>query len=362
MKKLKFIFLGFIITAFILLLASCTCVPHEFNWEVETVIKDATFTNGITKRITYAPYLSLEDPYSVVHSSETYIKFYDDKTLVFKPIGEDEICGTYTTKNNGLKNTTVNIVLENGEKIKATAEGGVMYTSSIMFSYKGDLYTFDDERGYSKTEYQNDVSSLVNELREEYFAPDKLTRATLVYDGEYKLVSEDGDILNLYSANNAVYAMKLTSGGQLFELDHLTEGECFIPSWCFNSDIQNTIITIYYIEPSYDDFKLLNEYFYIPDNVTVESIITKTDSDGEVIENEITDPEKIAEILETLRNITILRIPPQNVEFTDDINQSVFIKTKDGEYYAGLDYVGGYIYIENYYWKPSDWPQYDTSK
>ena len=359
MNKLKFIFLGLIITAFMLLLVSCTCVPHEFNWEVETVIKDATFTNGITKRITYAPYLSLEDPYSVVHSGETYIKFYEDKTLVFKPIGEDELSGTYTTKNNGLKNTTVNIVLENGEKIKATAEGGVMYTSSLMFKYKEDLYTFDDLRGYGETEYQSDVSSLINELREEYFAPDKLTRATLVYDGEYKLVSEDGKVLNLHSANNAVYAMKLTSADQLYRIDHLTKGDCFVPAWCFNSDIKNAIVTIYYIDPSRNDHKPLSELFYIPDDTDVESIITKTDSNGEVTENEITDTERIAEILGTLRNITVLRIPPQSMEFTDNIKQSIFIKTKDGEYYAGLDFCGGYIYIENYYWKPSDWPKFD---
>ena len=103
MKKLKLIFLFVVLTVITVTLTACPINPPAFAWKINNVRLDLTHINGATINTELRQGAHTYRPYGITKQT-TYIKFFEDKTLIFKPMNENEIRGTYKTRNNGLKN------------------------------------------------------------------------------------------------------------------------------------------------------------------------------------------------------------------------------------------------------------------
>ena len=116
MKKFKLISIFLLLIIVTTALTSCPIAPHAFEWDLYSITKDVTYINGNTLSTQVLQGAAYYNP-NGIHSKMTYIDFFEDGTLIFKPLDENELKGTYKCKNNGIQNTTVYITLENGEKI-----------------------------------------------------------------------------------------------------------------------------------------------------------------------------------------------------------------------------------------------------
>ena len=163
MKKLRFILI-FILLFLTTVLTSCTIVPHKFSWTINYVTKDITYVNGNTLKTEIGHgffYWNING----IYSEMTYIDFDEDSSLIFKPLDQNELKGTYKCKNNGIENTTIFITLENGDKIEALGAGGYS-NDSLTFDYKGVNYEFVSHKSDVNGAYVDNQEKYNEQLQE----------------------------------------------------------------------------------------------------------------------------------------------------------------------------------------------------
>lgn len=251
MNKHKLIFVFLLILCIGSTLISCTIVPHRFEWEIESIRRDVIYINGST--------LSTESRQGVgeynihgIHSEMTYIQFFEDGTLIFKPIEEEKMTGTYKCKNNGIQDTSIYITLENGERLEARGVGS-FYSDELTFEYHNVKYEFSDgisdiDRCENQEEYQEQLRELAKNARywEENPRYARFKPCTVVIDenGGAILIS-DGDEIDLYSQNLGVTAIRITDNNEVIYLDEIKEGECYF----YGDPSTPSIIVLFYLDP-----------------------------------------------------------------------------------------------------------------
>lgn len=251
MKKTKFILL-FILLSLITILTSCTIVPREFSWTINHVYKDVTYINGNTLKTMIGHGIGYWN-INGMHSQTTYIDFEEDNTLIFKPFDEPEFKGTYKTKNNGIKNTTIYITLENGEKIEAIGTGGY-YEDTLGFEYKDISYEFVSSDGGSvdQEQYNDQLKYLGEEVRswEERYMPNSIKKANVIITESYIKLVDDSKEIDLMAENIGVNAVKINVDNEAIILDNIEEGECYYyeKNFYVNSE-KNYILNLFYLEP-----------------------------------------------------------------------------------------------------------------
>lgn len=255
MKKLRFILI-FLLLFLTTILTSCTIVPHKFSWTINHVYKDITYVNGNTIRTKIGNGRYYWD-INGIHSEMTYIDFEEDSSLIFKPLDQNELKGTYKCKNNGIKNTTILLTLENGDKIEALGAGGYL-SDSLTFDYKGVNYEFvshenDVDGEYVDQElYNEQVKYFGEEVRgwEEEYRPHNIKKANVIINEDcIKLVS-DSEEFDLLAENIGVNTVKINVDNEVIILDGIEEGECYYYDNYFPGSFQNDrILTLFYLEP-----------------------------------------------------------------------------------------------------------------
>ena len=143
MKKLRLIFI-FLLINITFSLTSCSIVPHRFQWTISSVECDVTYSNGNTLKTSLSSQKINFFNLTGIHGETTYIKFFEDGTLVFKPIFSEEMKGSYKCKNKGIEYTNIYITLENGDNIKALAVGS-FYKDVVRFEYSDINYEFSSD-------------------------------------------------------------------------------------------------------------------------------------------------------------------------------------------------------------------------
>ena len=255
MKKLRFILI-FILLFLTTVLTSCTIVPHKFSWTINYVTKDITYVNGNTLKTEIGHgffYWNING----IYSEMTYIDFDEDSSLIFKPLDQNELKGTYKCKNNGIENTTIFITLENGDKIEALGAGGYS-NDSLTFDYKGVNYEFvshenDVDGEYVDQElYNEQVKYFGEEVRgwEEDYRPRNIKKANVIITEDcIKLVS-DSEEFDLLAENIGVNTVEINADNEVIILDSIEEGECYYHDDYFPGSFENDrILTLFYLEP-----------------------------------------------------------------------------------------------------------------
>ncbi len=258
MKNTKSLILFVLLMLLSGILSACTIVPYAFEWELYSITKDVTYINGNTIKTTVTQGVNYFNLIGI-HNETTYIKFFEDGTLVFKPIDASETNGTYKCKNNGIENTTIYINLENGDNIEALGFGGY-YEDVLEFEYNNVKYEFSTDSYNYECADQEDFNAQLRELAEEiryyeknpqhrgYFKPCSIV---INENGDATLISEDEEI-DLYSPNLGVTAIRITENNEVVYLDAIEQGECyFYKGEAFNyyPDERPTFINLYYLDP-----------------------------------------------------------------------------------------------------------------
>ena len=259
MKKLRFLLLFVLLSIILTTLTACPIVPHRFQWDISTVYCDVTYINGNTLKTVLRQGVNYVNLYGI-HNETTYIEFFEDGTLVFKPLGAEEMSGTYKCKNNGIQDTTIYITLENGESIEAISFGGY-YVDMVMFEYQNAKYEFSsrlssDDVCKDQNEFNEQLRKLAEHVR--YFEENSNYRGyvapcTVVLDenGGAKLISEDEEI-DLYAENIGVVAVRITDNNEVIYLDKIEEGECYFYSGHltdYYTQESASLINLYYLDP-----------------------------------------------------------------------------------------------------------------
>ena len=250
MRKIKYLFLISIAFVCILVLCSCSCYPAEFSWGIRGIHCDVTYVNGQTVR-TYITSNVYERQPIGISSDDTYINFYEDGRVEFKPVDSDVLWGTYSLKHNGLSDTNFTVAFENGEKIENGYAVAYIYGRDLNFDFRGVTYEFND--GYdtnSKEELDNRTEWLIKDVRAvgNYLYRGEVT----LEDGGGKLSSEDlEENVDLFAEGRRVTAIHISVDNELTILDDLRDGECvFAYSGVTMVDgVKVTGVVIYYVDP-----------------------------------------------------------------------------------------------------------------
>lgn len=259
MKRIRLIAIFILLAILTSTLTACPIVPHRFKWDISSISCDVTYINGntLTSEIHQGVhYFRLVG----IHNKITYIEFFEDDTLIFKPIDADEMNGTYKCKNNGIQNTTIFITLENGDKIEALGAGGY-FDDILRFEYNNVKYEFSTRFSSQdicadQGEFNEQLRDVANQIR--YFEENPQYRGnfkpctiTIDENGATKLVSDDGEI-DLYAENLGVVAIRITDNNEVIYLDAIEEGECYFYSGhtlSYYTQETPALINLYYLDP-----------------------------------------------------------------------------------------------------------------
>ena len=254
MKKIRLLLIIGLL-AFTTTLTSCNIVPHQFSWTINFVSKDITYVNGNTLRTEIGHgffYWNING----IYSEMTYIDFEEDSSLIFKPLDQNELKGTYKCKNNGIENTTIFITFENGEKIEALGAGGY-FRDSLTFEYKGIKYEFvsygDVDGEYVDRErYNEQLKYFGEEVRgwEESYRPHNIKKANVIITKDCIKLVDDSKEIDLLAENIGVNSVKINVDNEVIILDNIEEGECYYYDNYFpGSSENNRILTLFYLDP-----------------------------------------------------------------------------------------------------------------
>lgn len=259
MKKFRFLLLFVLLALVLSMLTACPIVPHRFQWDISTVYCDVTYINGSTLKTEVRQGVNYFNLYGI-HNETTYIEFFEDGTLIFKPIGKEELSGTYKCKNNGIQNTTIYISLANGDSIEALGVGGY-FEDTLKFEYLDAEYEFSSRFSSqdvceNEEEFNEQLRDLVNELRYYeknaqhygFFSPGIVV---LDENGGATLISEDEEI-DLYSENIGVVAIRVTDNNEVIYLNEIEAGECYFygghPTDYYTQE-SPSLISLFYLDP-----------------------------------------------------------------------------------------------------------------
>ena len=327
MKKFKLIFLFVVLALITVTLTACPIVPYRFQWGMGSIRLDVEYINGNTLSTTLTQGVSFYNPYGI-HAQTTYIKFFEDNTLIFKPFNEEELSGTYKTKNNGIKNTTIYITLENGDKIEALGAGGYL-DDTLFFEYHNVDYEFSSRSSHQNScadqnEYREQLRSMVREVRYYWENRYGLVFGKVTFnENEGAILETNGKKTDLYAENVGVIAIRITDNNEVIYLDSIEEGDCAT----FNIDSyydsnRTQIIVLFYIDPlpNFEQenpqpmsiFDLIPELEAYYEDGVAENITIKLSN--ELINfapghyhsyNNVTDPYHINKILSMLEKMTL---------------------------------------------------------
>ena len=255
MKKLRFLII-LILLSLTTILTSCTIVPHKFSWTINDVYKDIAYVNGNTIRTRLEHGIHSWN-INGIHAQMTYIYFEEDSSLIFKPLEQNELKGTYKCKNNGITNTTIYITLENGDKIEALGAGGY-YRDSLHFDYNGINYEFvshksDINGAYvdNQEKYNEQLQELGEEVRswERFIPTSRIKKGNVIISEDYIKLVTDSEEIDLLAENIGVNAVKINVDNVAIILDAIEEGECCYYDNNYSVSRNNHIITLFYLEP-----------------------------------------------------------------------------------------------------------------
>lgn len=342
MKKFKLIFLLILLTLLTIMLTSCPIVPHAFGWDISTVYCDVTYINGNTIKTSVGQGVGCFDLIGI-HNEITYIDFFEDGTLIFKPLGAEEINGTYKCKNNGIEYTTIYITLENGDNIEALGVGGY-FEDILRFEYKDVEYEFsadlrDVDICEDKEEFNEQLRELAKELR--YYEKNAqrygfFNPCTVVLDenGGATLISEDEET-DLYTENLRIVAVRVTDNNEVVYLDAIEEGECYFYSQLTYPYESLHYVNLYYFDPLPDYkpenpepftiFELIPELEAYYEDGAIENINIKMSNElmnfpigYSNYYNHIIDKENIENILSLLASMTLWDYGPPDDNYLNN--------------------------------------------
>ena len=359
MKKFKLISIFLLLIIVTTALTSCPIAPHAFEWDLYSITKDVTYINGNTLSTQLLQGVAYYNP-NGIHSKMTYIDFFEDGTLIFKPLGENELKGTYKCKNNGIQNTTVYITLENGEKIEALGVGAY-YEDVLYIEYHNTKYKFSSNLGSidiceDEEEYNEQLRELAENLR--YFEENQkyspVRKATVVFDenGGAKLITEHEEI-DLYSKNLGVIAIRLTDNNEIIHLNSIEAGECYYYG-TFSAE-RTSYISLFYLDPlpKYEDenpkiyslFDLIPELeaFYTDEareDVNIKMGIELKNAKPGLYNfyNRLTDKEQINKILDALADIRLYETDAHSDEFLSELYSLDTVRISDSSGKAVMIY------------------------
>jgi len=339
MKKLRIISI-FLLILIISSLTACSIVPYRFQWAISSVECDVTYSNGNTFKTSLSGQSINLFNLTVIHSETTYIKFFEDGTLVFKPIYSEEMKGSYKCKNNGIENTTIYITLENGDNIEALGVGS-FYEDIVRFEYNNIEYEFSADNYdicESQEEFNKQLKLLAEELRyyeenSKYYSFLTPCIIKLNESSEAKLISDDGEI-DLYAENLGVIAIRVTDNNEIVYLDSIKAGECYYYG-NFHEDA-NSIINIFYFDPlpkheeenpiDYSLFDIIPELKAFYNDDTKQNVVIKMSHELVNIDpgfnhsyNLITEQYTITQILDILANTSVYEVDAPNDELLNEL-------------------------------------------
>ena len=344
MKRIKYLFLLAVAFACTFLFCSCSCNPAEFSWGIHGIYQDVTYVNGQTIR-TYITSNVYEPQPIGISSDDTYINFYEDGRVEFKPVDSDVLWGSYILKHNGLSNTNFTVTFENGEKIENGYAEAYFYDRDLNFDFRDVTYNFNDGRDTkSKEELDNLTKWLIEDVRNvgNYLYCGEVT----LDDNGAKLSSEklNGDI-DLFAEGLRVISVHISAENSLTVLDELRAEECvFAYGGTTTTDgVKITPVVIYYVDPLpeellpdgiLDIFPELEYYMEHPENTLLK--LTREHSPALVGEfNEHlykTEIEDVVIWLEQFAEITLTESenPPFGVD-EQHIEYTIHFEDKVGE-------------------------------
>lgn len=250
MNKIKCLLL--LATAFVclFLLCSCSCYPSEFTWGIYGIHRDVTYVNGQTIR-TFTTSNVYESQPVGISSDDTYIKFYEDGRVEFKPIDSEPLYGTYTLKHNGFRDTNFTVAFENGEKIEDGYAVAYLYGNDLNFDFRGVTYEFNNGHDTkSNEELDNRAEWLIKDVR---------NVGNYLYHGEVTLDDEGGKLssekldedIDLFTEGRRVTAVHISADNKFTILGELRNGECVFAydDATIVDDKRITGVVIYYVDP-----------------------------------------------------------------------------------------------------------------
>ena len=338
MKKLRLIFILLLILIASTLTA-CTIVPYRFQWAISSVECDVTYSNGNTFKSSLSGRSINFFNLTGIHSETTYIKFFEDGSLVFKPIYSEEMKGSYKCKNKGMEYTTIYINLENGDNIEALGAGS-FYEDVVRFEYSDINYEFSSDN-YDICETQEEFNKQLKNLAEEirYYEENLeyhrvLTPCTIKNENnDTKLISDDVEI-DLYAENLGVIAIRVTDNNEIIFLDSVETGECYYYGNFYEG--KASFINLFYIDPipkyeeenpiDYSLFDLIPELEGFYNDDAKQNVVIKMSHELVNINpgfnhsyNLITEQDTITQILDTLANISVYEVDAPNDEFLSEL-------------------------------------------
>lgn len=330
MSRLRILSLLVLLALITAMLTACPIVPYRFRWEISTVYCDVTYINGSTIKTEMRQGVDYFKPLGI-HNESTYIEFFEDNTLIFKPIDADEIKGTYKCKNNGIKDTTIYITLANGDSIEALGFGGY-FEDTLELEYRNVKYEFSADLKdvcADQDEFNEQIRQMAEHIRYLEANPSSRTyfiscTVELDENGGARLISGLEE-MDLYSESIGVTAIRITDNNEVVYLDEIEAGECYFYSGYPISYYTNetpTVISLYYLDPlpknEEENPKALNIFGLIPEleayyedeakeNLTVKMSreIFNASSGTPNYYNYVTSQEDIESILSLLENMVL---------------------------------------------------------
>ena len=243
MKRIRMLLMITFLIALVFVLAGCTCDPAAHMWEVISFGKNSVYLNGV-EQVDYYSGAYLHEPFGGMEDGIVSIMFTENGTVTFNPGTGETLTGTFTTKDNGMQNTSFTVTLDNGESFSGIAES-YYYGRSLEFEFRENAYE-TAEALYEKT-----IQNQIRRIRHAVAAKELITGEVTASDGRYTLTMEGEKTSRVLDQTVAVQCVRLDAENNLTMLDAIEPGECYCATGQTYSGMDK--IVIYYIEPLPED-------------------------------------------------------------------------------------------------------------
>lgn len=369
MKK-RYLPACFLFLTVMLLLCGCTCDPAAHMWEVTYFARNTVFLSGVEQVDSYGG-PSLIDPFGGMEEGVVSIVFTEDGTVTFAPGTGEALTGTFTTKDNGMQNTSFTVTLDNGEAFSGIAES-YYYGRSLEFNFRGNDYRFEEAYKTAEVLYEEAIQDNIWRIRNnrgERLAAGEVT----VVDGGYGLTMEDEQPPRRLDQTVAVQCVRLDAENNLTMLSAIELGPCYYATGKLSGGMEK--IVIYYIEPLPERPTVPTE----PEPTYLADLVSWLE-DMEIYEDSymkmtrefdslppgyvkyhryITDKAEMEAILAQLKQIEMWEATREAFEVRPS-DEVVTLRLYTGSYELVITSCGGYFRRgESEYWYFSEFPDFD---
>ena len=372
MKKRQ-LFVCFLFAILLLLLCGCNCDPAAHMWYVESFGKNTVYLNGVEQMERYTTGgLYFTKPFSGMEEGIVSIVFTESGAVTFQPGTGETLTGTFTTKNNGMQNTSFTVTLDNGETFSGIAES-YYYGRSLEFNFRGNDYRFEEAFETAETLYKEKIQDFVIYLRRHVIEKALTPGVVTVSDGGYTLTMEGEEAPRALDQTIAVQCVRLDGENNMTLLDAIEPGECY----CVTGQTYGGMdkIVIYYVEPlpaqptvpSEPDPTYLSDLRpWLRDFVADESDYIKMTHEFDSLppgykkhHKYITDQAEVQAIIDRLRQIEVVAVTKE--EFAAATSDEVItIRIYSGSYELEIASHHGYFIRAEYdYYRLEDFPEFD---